>query len=254
MPPSPLQPPGQPTPVHSGLSEIDRLMDTYIAPEKTFLDIRSNANWWLPFLFSVVISLLFTYSVDRQIGFEKVAEVNVARSASAQQRLSAIPDVDREHAMQTIATTTRIITYASPVISLIFSLIIAAILMVSFNFGLGAKVEYKRYLAVWMYASLPFVIKYILAAISIFAGASAEQFNLQNPVGTNIGWYLSSDIPLWLSTLLTSVDIFTIWVVVLLVLGCATVAKVKRSHAAMVVVGWWLLLVLGFTVSASFQG
>ena len=238
----------------SGLNQLQRVVDTYVAPEKTFLDIRRNASWWLPFLLSVCISLLFIYSVDRQIGFEKIAEVNINRSAQAQERMSLMPEAQRAQAMHTIAATTRIFSYASPVTSLIFGLVIAAILMVSFNFGLGARESFNRYLAIWFYASLPFAIKFILAAITIFAGASTDNFDIQNPVGTNVGWYLSSDTPLWLRTMLSSVDIFTIWTVVLLIIGCATVARVKRSSAAVVIVGWWVLAIVGFTAMAAMQG
>ena len=84
--------------------------------------------------------------------------------------------------------------------------------MVSFNFGLGAQAQYKQYVAVWFYAGLPLLLKYLLAAIAIFAGVSAEQFDIRNPrVGTNIGWYLSSDIPSWVRTLFASFDVFTLW-------------------------------------------
>ena len=238
----------------AGLSQVERVVDAYVAPTKTFTDIRRNASWWAPFLLGILVSLFFVYAVDRQIGFEQVAQANINRNAQQQQRMSSLPEAQREQAMQTVAKVTRIISYAYPVVALIFALIGAAILMASFNFGLGAKASYQQYLAVWFYAGLPFVIKYIVAAIAIFAGSGSEQFDMQNPVGTNIGWYLPSDVPLWVHTLFSSVDIFTIWVVVLLVLGCATVARVKRSSAAMVVVGWWLLTILGGTVMAAFQG
>jgi hypothetical protein len=237
-----------------GLSPVERIVDAYVAPEKLFLDIRRNASWWVPFLLGIVVSLLFVYSVDRKVGFEQVAQTNVNRSAQQQRRMSSIPDEQRQQAMGTITSVTRVVSYAYPLIALIFALIATAILMVSFNFGLGAKATFPQYLAVWFYAGLPFLIKYILAAITIFAGASAEQFDMRNPVGTNIGWYLSSDVPLWMRTVCSSFDLFTIWVVVLLVIGCATVAHVKRSTAAWIVVGWWLLTILGSTIMAAFQG
>lgn len=237
-----------------GLSQVERVIDTYVAPTKTFIDIRRNASWWLPFLLTVIVSLLFAYSIDRQIGFEQVAQVNINRNAQAQQRMSSVPAAQRERAMHAIATSTRVISYAYFLVALIIALIASAILMVSFNFGLGAQTSYKQYLAVWFYAGLPFVLKFLLAAIAIFAGASADQFDIRNPVGTNIGWYLSSDAPLWLRTMFSSVDLFTIWAVVLLVLGCATIARVKRSSAAFIVVGWWILIILGSTVAAAVQG
>ncbi len=243
------QPEGQ-----AGLSQVERVVDAYVAPSKTFTDIRRDASWWLPFILGIIVSLVFVYSIDRQIGFDQVAQANINRSASAQQRMGSLPDAQREQGVHMAAVFTKAISYAYSVVTLIVALICAAILMASFNFGLGAKASYKQYLAVWFYAGLPLLIKYVLAAIAIFAGLSAEQFDMRNPVGTNIGWYLSSDTPMWLRTLFSSADIFTIWSVVLLVIGCATIARVKRSSAAFLVVGWWVLIILGSTVVAAFQG
>jgi hypothetical protein len=155
--------------------------------------------------------------------------------------------------MHTIAVSTKVISFAYPVFTLIFALLAAAILMVSFNFGLGAQASYKQYVAVWFYAGLPLLLKYLLAAIAIFAGASAEQFDIRNPVGTNIGWYLSSDIPTWVRTLFASFDVFSLWAAILLIIGCATIARVKRSSAAFVVIGWWALAIIGGTVAAVYQ-
>lgn len=236
-----------------GLNQLERVVETFVAPEKTFLDIRRSASWWVPFLLGTLVTLLFTFCVDRQIGFEKVAEANISRSPQAQERLGSLTEAQRSQTMHTIAATTKIFSYAYPVTSLIFGVVIAVILLVSFNFGLGAAATYARYLAVWFYASLPLVLKYVLAAIAISAGASSERFELQNPIGTNIGWYLSSDVPLWVRTLLSSFDLFTIWTIVLLIIGCAAVAGVKRTSAAVVVVAWWIMTIIAFTAAAGMQ-
>jgi hypothetical protein len=238
----------------AALSQVERVVDTFVAPTKTFIDIRRNASWWLPFLLSILVSIAFVTSVDRKISFDQVAQTNINRNATAQQSMSNLTDVQRDQAIHRIAGFTKVVSYCFPVLGLIFALICAGILMLTFNFGLGAKSSYKEYLAVWFYAGLPFLIKFILAAIAIFAGVSAEQFDMNNPVGTNVGWYLSSDVPLWLRTLFSSVDIFTIWVVVLLILGCSTIARVKRSSAAIVIIGWWVLIILGGTIMAAIQG
>lgn len=238
----------------AGLNQIERVVDAYVAPTKTFIDIRRDASWWLPFILAVLVSLFFAASVDQKIGFDQVAQNNINRSASAQQRMSTLTPAQRERGVEIAGKVTKAISYSFPAVGLIFALICAAILMASFNFGLGAKASYGQYLAVWYYAGLPLLIKFLLAAIAIFAGASTEGFDMNNPVGTNIGWYLPSDWPLWLRTVLSSADVFTIWTIVLLIIGCATVAKVKRSSAAFLVVGWWILVILGSAVGAAFQG
>ena len=242
-------------PVESaGLSQVERVVDTFVAPTKTFTDIRRNASWWLPFLLLILVSVAFAASIDRKISFDQVAQANINRSASTQQRMSTLTDAQREQSIHAIGSITRVVSYLYPVIGLIFALICAGILMMTFNFGLGAKASYKQYLAVWFYAGLPYLIKFLLAAIAIFAGMSAEQFDIDDPVGTNVGWYLSSDTPLWLRTLFSSADIFTFWVVLLLIIGCSIVAKVKRSSAAIVIIGWWVLIILGGTIMAAIQG
>jgi hypothetical protein len=245
-----MQQPGE----SAGLSQVERVVDTFVAPTKTFTDIRRNASWWLPFLLSILVSVAFAASIDRQISFEQVAQSNINRSAQAQQRMSTLTDAQRQQSIHTIAAFTRVVSYVYPVLGLILALICSGILMMSFNFGLGARASYKQYLAVWFYAGLPFLIKFLLAAIAIFAGVSAEQFDINNPVGTNVGWYLTSDVPLWVRTLFSSADIFTLWVVLLLILGCSTVARVKRSSAAIVIIAWWVLIILGGTIMAAVQG
>lgn len=243
------QEPHEPT----GLSQVERVADAFVAPTKTFLDVRRDASWWLPFVLGILVSVLFVTAVDRRIGFDQVALANINRSAQAQERMSAMTDAQREQVMRKVATSTRIVSYAYPIGTLVFALIVAGILMMSFNFGLGAQARYQQYVAVWFYAGMPLLLKYLLAALVIFAGATPEGFDIRNPIGTNIGWYLPSDMSQWVRTLFSSVDVFTIWAAILVIVGCATIARVKRSRAAFIVVGWWIFTILAATVTAAFQ-
>ena len=111
------------------------------------------------------------------------------------------------------------------------------------NFVFGGKAKYKQMLAVWFYATLPLVIFNVLIIISTYAGLSGDTFDINNALGTNIGYYLSGEeYPHWLIALLSSVDVFAIWIALLLTIGVSIVAGIKRSSAAIVVFGWWILL------------
>lgn len=235
----------------AGLSQIERVVDTYVAPSKTFEDIRRNASWWLPFLLGLVVTYLFVFAIQHEIGFQKVAETAMQNSPVMQQRMNSMTPAQVQQTYATIATSYKVTLYMTPILTLVFALVAGGILMMSFNFGLGAQALFSQYFAVWMYAGLPLLIKSLLASITLFAGLGADQFQLENPVGTNIGFYLGQDAPKWLSTLLSSADLFTIWTVLLLIVGCSIVAKVKRSQAAIVVVGWWVLAIIGMTVMAA---
>jgi hypothetical protein len=241
-------------PASNGLGQIERVVDAYVAPTRAFADIRRSASWWLPFLLTVVMGYLFTFAIQHEIGFEKLAETTLQNNAQMQQRTSSMTPDQVQQMNASVATSYKVALYAAPVLTLIFALVAAGILMMSFNLGLGAQTPFPHYFAVWMYATLPLLFKSLLASITLFAGLGADQFQLENPVGTNIGFYLGQDAPKWLSTLLSSADIFTLWTVALLVIGCATVTKVKRGQAAMVVVGWWVLAVLASTAMAAIRG
>ena len=150
------------------------------------------------------------------------------------------------------AKITSITVYILPVSLLLVALIGAAILWGTVNFGFGGHAKFSQMYAVWFYATLPLVITSILGIITLFAGLDPSTFNIKDPVGTNIGYYLSAGSPQWLVTLLTSVDILKIWAAILLTIGCAAVGKIKRGQAATAVWGWWVLIVLIRIVAASF--
>src|SRR5262249_56252693 len=60
-PPPPVVAPVPPTgqPAQPGLSEPARVVDTFIAPRKTFEDLKVKSRWWSPYVISAVITLLF---------------------------------------------------------------------------------------------------------------------------------------------------------------------------------------------------
>ena len=101
-----------------------------------------------------------------------------------------------------------------------------------------------------MYSDLiAYGVKYLLAVgIVIFAGLSPESFNFNNPVGTNVGYYLVGNSPLWLVTMASFIDIFGIWSLAVCAIGCGVVARIKTSSAAAVaVLGWLIVFMLGIT-------
>jgi hypothetical protein len=158
--------------------------------------------------------------------------------------LAQLPAEQQARQKAIAASFTKYVVWASPVLGLLFSAIAAGVLMMTLNFGLGGHAKFSQLYAVWMYATLPWLIQGILGIIVLFAGLDADAFNLKNPVGTNLGYYLPSDSPQWLIAFGTSIDVLTIWALVLLIIGCAIVARTKLAATATAVVGWWVLITL----------
>jgi hypothetical protein len=91
----------------------------------------------------------------------------------------------------------------------------------------------------------------LLTVILLYAGVGIDNFDIQNPVGTNIGYFIQ-DHPA-LKAAGSFFDIFGLWSLALLVIGMAIISRKSIGQSAAVVVGWWfvgLLLLTG--VAAAF--
>ena len=60
-----------------GLSQIERVFDTFVSPSETFTDIRRSTSWWLPFLLIVLATLAVAFSIDHKVGFQQVVETQI---------------------------------------------------------------------------------------------------------------------------------------------------------------------------------
>jgi hypothetical protein len=135
---APLPPPSVPM---APLSEGARIIDTFIAPSKTFTDLRRNAAWWGPFLLMVIVSTIFVYSVGQKIGFRKVTENQLQMAPKQAAQLDNLPADQREHQMQQRATGTKYVSYFFPVLTLIIWIVIASVL-----FATSSLVSMLRFL------------------------------------------------------------------------------------------------------------
>ena len=226
------------------LSTIQRLTNVFFAPSKTFTDLNRNTSWWAAWLLISVFALIFIFAMQKQVGFEQIAKNEIAANPKAAERLDKLPAEARERSIQLQANISKYATYGVPVLLLVNAIVIAAILMGTFNFGLGTEVKLGTALAIVIYAWVPGILKSLLGAVSLFAGADPESFSVRNPVATNIGFFINRvDQPV-LYSLLSWFDIFAIWYIILMGIGFASVTKVPRQKAISVVAGWYVLIAL----------
>jgi len=237
----------------AGLSEVERVVDVFVAPSKTFTDILRKATWWLPFVLMVLVTLGTAVVVDKQVGFERVAENQVHQNAKQEESLNSLTPEQRAQRLHGMGIGYRYSSYAGFVFVLIFVAIGALLYWASFNFGLGAQTTYGQMFAVWMYAGMPRILTGLLTILTLMFGGNADAYDMRNPVGTNLAYYMPDAAP-WLKAFLSFFDVIGLWCLVLLIIGTAIVAKVPRGKAAMVVVGWWvfgLLVSVGIAVATS---
>jgi hypothetical protein len=231
-----------------GLSQWQRVTNTFTAPSKTFEDIkRGNKSWWLPFVITILAGAVLYLAITEIVTWRQVFE-NLQREMPefARHMMEQQPPEVRA-AAEAKGPINQAVTWAlSPLGVLIMNLISAGVLLGTINFGFGGKAKFSSILAVTFYAGLVYwPLKLLLATIPIVAGAAPEAFNISNPSPTNIGAFLvKQETPAVLYALATGIDALFIWCLVLTSIGVATVAGVKRSSGYIAVFGWWVLILI----------
>src|SRR5208337_1963864 len=225
-----------------GLSQTERVVDTFVAPTKTFTDIRRNTSWWLPWLLISIFGLALVFTVDKKVGMDKVAENSIQLAPKRAAKLDQLNPEQRAAQMEFTAKMTRIFAYGSPALTVIIVAILAAVLLGTFNFGFGAELKFMQCMAISMYAFLPGIIKALLVILTLMIGGG-EGFTFEHQLASNPGGLFDPSSP-FLYSVASSLDLFNIWTLVLTGIGYSCVTKVKRGTCMAVVFGWWAVMVL----------
>jgi hypothetical protein len=230
----------------TGLSQWQRVAYTFTAPSKTFADIkRGNRSWWMPLIITALAAYVLFAAITVKVGWNQVADNVLRADAKTQERLANAPADARETAMKWTQYSIEGSFAAAPVFVLAVVALGSLGLWGTINFVFGGKAAYGSIFAVWFYADLPRIIKSLLGAIALFAGGAPESFNLENFAPTSVGAFLSQqETSKALYVLASWLDATTIWSLVLLGIGTAIVAGVKRNSGYIAVFGWWALFLL----------
>ena len=238
LPPTDPQPP-------AALSEPQRILDTFIAPTKTFTDLRRSAAWWGPFILIVVVSYLFIYAVDQKVTFQTVVDNAIKMQPKAQARMESVPPEKRQQVMQQQVTITKYISYSVPGIALLIYLVFAAVIFAAIKFGANADVGFGVVFALIVYTRLPELLRALLSSLSLFAGASTDSFDINNPLAANGAYFMDPSSSPILRAFVGSFDVITLWTLVLVAIGIPCIApKVKRGTAFAIVIGWFIFTIL----------
>jgi Yip1 domain len=229
-----------------GLSQWQRLAYTFTAPSKTFEDIRrGNKSWWLPLIVGALAGYILFAAVAQKITIAQVVDNQIRMDPKAQERMANASPEQKAMTEKFSLGFTEGAFIGGPVIGIIGAAVVALGLWGTINFVFGGKATYGGIFAVCYYAWLPATIKAILGAIVIYAGMAPESFNIKNFSPTNLGAFLDPvETNKALYSLATSIDALTIWTLVLMGIGIATVAGVKRGSGYIAVFGWWAIFVM----------
>jgi hypothetical protein len=239
-----------------GLTQWQRVANTFTAPSKTFDDIRrGNKSWWLPFIITILATYVLFAAITLQVGWGQVTENTNRLNPKAEEKMAQLSPDQRATALKVTQYFIEGCFAASPIFILATVALGSLLMMATINFGFGGKAKFGSIFSIWIYASLPTTIKALLGSLVLYTGAAPESFNLANFAPTNVGAFLNPlETNKALYTLATSLDAISIWSMAILAIGVATVAGVKRSSGYIAVFGWWAIVILVSVGIAAISG
>ncbi len=201
---------------------MQRVTSIFSAPSKTFEDIkRGNKSWWLPWVIMAVFGYLFFAAVSYKVSMQTVVDNQFKLAGEKQQEQLAKLSPEQLQLQEKISLyVTEGIFIAGPVFVLLVAAVVALVLWGTINFVFGGKATFGSIFAVWFFASLPEVFKTLLGIVVLFAGGTPETFNIKNYAPTNVAAFLPvMETNKAVYALANSIDIVTIWSLVLMAWG-----------------------------------
>jgi Yip1 domain len=223
-----------------------RLFGALFNPKPTFESIAQRPSWVLPLLFLFVVSLAVITIFGQRVGWRPFMEKQIASNSRAQKQMEQLPPEKREQIIEQQTKFASIFSYVSvAVFTFGGAVVVAAIFLAALNLVSGTKIGFSTSLGIVAHSWIPLILSGLLGILILFI-KDPSTIDIQNLVASNPGALLGDDSPKWLVSLLTSLDVFTFWVLVLQGIGYSATnpKKISFGKAFGTVLAVWALYVL----------
>ncbi|HKG20603.1 MAG TPA: YIP1 family protein [Blastocatellia bacterium] len=234
------------------LGMAGRFSAVLFSPTEAFKDVNRKPTWIAPLIIALVTAVLGTlaFSMIVKPDWDRLSREAIKKRDIQSNTTTPPGQVEQEVAV-------------SKVVGKFFPLVVAIVTLISYLFIAGvfalalmlmqAQTTFKKILSVvtWTRAVVGVVSTIVMiASLLIKDRESLDQINPMDPgnlTATNVAAFLPSDISTTLKVLAGSLDIFTIWILILLTIGFAAIAGARRlgtRQTGTLVVGLWIVWVL----------
>lgn len=234
------------------LGPLARLIGTLLSPGETFVDVNRKPTWIAPMIIAIATVLASTFFFQWRVHPDWDS---IMRNQMKKQMERSNQSLTEEQMQQRVEVGKTIAKF-SPIIAAVFTPIIYVILAGIFALGLmfiQAKTTFKKILSVvaWSGAAIGIVATVVtMASLMVRDEESLRNIDPTQSAGivpSNLAAFLPSNTSAAIKSVAGSLDIFTIWTLILLSIGFASIAgsrKITTGKTATVVFGFWLVFVL----------
>lgn len=209
------------------ISPFGRILGVLFSPKKTFEDIVRKPSWVLPVVLMTVLSTVVTFAFTQRVNWREFMSQQIEKSPRAGQ----LSPEQKQQQIEGGAKFSPIVIDAIGVVAPIILVLVVGLVMwgaysllggISTNFGTAIGITSHAFLTGLVSSPLFLLILYL---------KPAENIDVENPMATNLAALLPDESAKWLVALCKSLDVFSIWTLILLAVGFAAVNPKKLKGA-----------------------
>jgi len=234
------------------ISSLGRLFGVIFSPKATFEDVVRKPSWLLPVIVLVALSAMVAFGINQKVNWRQYMSDQIDKNPAAAQ-LSADQKQQRVEAGAKFAPYSAYI--AGIVLPVMALFVITLIMWGAYNLFAGANVNFSTSLGIISHAFVPALIGNLIFLLVLFFKPYGT-LDLENPVATNLAAFLPEDSAKWLQALGKNLDIFVIWMTLLIAMGVAAAnpKKLKGGKPYSIAFGlliFWIVLRAGIAFAFS---
>ena len=211
----------------ASISPFGRILGVFFSPKPTFEDIARKPSWLLPIVISTILSIIAMVALNQRMNWRDYVSQQIEKNPRSAQLSAA----QKQQQIDGGAKFTPIILYVAGVIGPLLSvLIVGGVMMLAYNLLAGANATFSQSLSIVAHAFLVGLISTPLFLLVVFLKPFGT-IDVENPLASNLAAFLPDEAAKWLVALCKSIDIFSIWILILIAIGFAAVNRRKLQGA-----------------------
>lgn len=227
------------THVETKLSPLDALIGVIIRPLRTFERMREarRGHWWLVAVLAVIGTVTATL-VTLPIQAEMVREQMEAQQAQfedlpEEQRVQ----IEQQQAVFTSQSMLAGIGIAGGLLGIFVGYVVRAAVLFALGLPVGGRAGFGQVFRMAVWTTLPSVVRSFVAAIAVLATGQMPAPGLTAMFSASE----AADMSMVLTALLSVLDIYTVWAIVLVTLGVAATYQLSKVKSLFIAIVFWLL-------------
>ena len=220
-------------------SPLGRLVSVLTSPGKTFAALKENPTWLFALVVLILIGVVTTAMASAKVDYPQM----IRDSIEAQGR--EVPEAQLEGIIDLYEKFGPVLSMLGVAAGVVGYLLIAVLFLVALKL-FGGSLSFGQSFSTTVHAMMPQAIKGILS-IPVILGRSSfsyEDLKSGSILKSNLGAVAGEETGPLVLALLSSLDVFTLWSVSLLIIGFSIVGKVSKGTAAMATLALWLIWIL----------